>query len=251
MVHANHGDTKRQRTRGAFRFFVSLGLAWLAAGASVRAGSVPVTPDTEIAVRAAIVAAVTARVGEAARVTIDQLQLDVLASPAHVVARIEPGATAGRLARFTLVSPAPGRPVPAPVGLAAAVVRIAAPHVRATRDLARGEMLAAADLASTVDDVGAVALQRYPQTGDILGARVLRPIRTGETIVASAVALPSLVRSGESIEGYARAGHVEIVATLTAAQSGALGDVILVVNPTSGRRLKARVSRAGRVEVLP
>ena len=249
MMHANHGSAETQRTHGVIRASVSLWFAWLAAGVSVLAGSVPVTPDVELAVRAAIVAAVQARVGEAAHVTIDGLTLDVLAQPARVVARVEPGATSGRLARFTLVSAVSGRTVP--VGVAAATVRIAAPHTRATRDLARGDTLAAADLAGAVDDVGELALQRYPQAADLGGARVLRPIRAGETIVASAVARPSLVRSGEPVEGYARAGRVEIVAMLTAGQSGSIGDVILVVNPTSGKRLKARVSGAGRVEVMP
>ncbi len=253
--HGGHGEStglsklRVLRVRRGFLTAVPVVAVVVIAGTAF-AGSVAATAESDVAVRAAIVAAVQARVGPGARVRIDALQLDVVAHPARVQARIEPGAMVGRLARFTLVTPAAGRTAPANVGLAAATIAVSAPHARATRDLARGETLAASDVAHADDEVGQVPLQRYPQAADIVGARVLRPVRAGETIVASAVALPPLVRSGDAVEAHARDGRVNVVATLTAAQSGSLGDVILVVNPRGGRRLKARVSGAGRVEVM-
>ncbi len=211
----------------------------------------PASADAEQAVRAAIVAAVQARVGAETEVQIAALQLDVVAPVARVVARLEPGAVAGRGARFTLVeATAPVGMAPARVGRAVATLDIAAPHVRATRDLARGETIVAADAVATRERVSLVTLQRLPVLSDVIGARVLRPVRAGDAIVATAIDLPPLVRSGSTVEAHARFGRVDAVAILTAVQTGALGEVIQVVNPRGGRRLRARVSGPGSVEVM-
>jgi flagella basal body P-ring formation protein FlgA len=59
-----------------------------------------------------------------------------------------------------------------------------------------------------------------------------------------------LVRAGQEVLGIARVGGIEAEARLVAADNGEVGSVIRVVNPQSRRPLKARVIRAGVVEVI-
>ncbi len=241
------------RSRRAFLVKAFLGVSvslWPMTVAGAGPGGAA-TPKDEQVVRLAIVAAVQARVGVEAQVRIEALDLDLAGPVSRVVARLEPGAVVGKGARFTLAEPsAPKGAAPAVVGRAVATLAVAVPHARATRDLARGETIAAADADASRDEVGAVAIQRLPRLEEVFGARVLRPVRAGEPIVTTAIALPPLVRSGATVEAHARVGRVDAVAMMTASQTGSLGDVIQVVNPRGGRRLRARVSGPDAVEVM-
>jgi flagellar basal body P-ring formation protein FlgA len=129
-------------------------------------------------------------------------------------------------------------------------VRVTAPHLRARRALAHRTTLEAGDLARVTDDVGRMPLEALPDERLLAGARVSRPIAEGRPILASMVATTQLVKSGDEVQTIVRIGALEARGSAVAAQGGALGDQIRVVNVESKRALKARVTGDGEVEVI-
>jgi flagellar basal body P-ring formation protein FlgA len=129
-------------------------------------------------------------------------------------------------------------------------VFVAVPHARATRGLSRGETLAAEDLADRAAEVGAVLLQRLPQSGELVGARVLRDVLADEVVTRSVAAVRPLVQSGDAVAIRARSEGVVVQAPGVATQSGDPGETIRVVNRESRRTVKARIVAPGTVEVI-
>ncbi len=201
----------------------------------------------------AIVEAVRARIGESAEVHIDSLLLRVTHDlDRRVIATAPPGATLGRATRFLLFEPADdaSRRRRTRVGYAEAVVRVSHTYTTVVRRVRGGSILAETDVAVEVGDIGRVRLERLPQLVEVVGARTRRAVEPGEPITASALTIPPLVRSGESVVTLARIGSIEARGRATASQRGSLGDLIRLVNPESGRRLRGRVVARGQVEVI-
>jgi flagella basal body P-ring formation protein FlgA len=216
-------------------------LAWIRAAAPV------VAADDQglAAVRAAIAQAVAARFGGGATATVDELRVHL--APARgagrVTAHIEPGARVGGPMRFALRW-ADRRHA----GEADAVVHVDAACARARRDLERGTLLAAGDVEVVRGDIGRAVLRPCPT--DVVGSRLLRALAAGEVVSPVAVSVTPLVRSGDAVVTRVRVPGVEVSGKAVASQSGELGDVIRVVNPESGRALRARVTGRGEVEVI-
>jgi flagella basal body P-ring formation protein FlgA len=61
--------------------------------------------------------------------------------------------------------------------------------------------------------------------------------------------MPPAVRSGEVVQLRVTSGSLQISAEGVAAQDGEIGDVIRIVNPSSGRTLRGRVVGPRVVEV--
>lgn len=209
------------------------------------------SPDPRV--EQAIVECVRARMGETADVTVDQLRLSLAhAFDGTLAARPEPGARLARTLRFTLVAGQPGRKGGAAirVGTATAMVSVAVNHARAARLVEAGRPLVADDLVTTFGDVGASPLTRLPESADLIGSAVLRPIARGEILTRSVVAEIPLVRAGDRVAVRAMAGGIEVTAEAIAAQAGRRGQIIRVVNPESRRGLQARVIGSRQVEVV-
>jgi flagella basal body P-ring formation protein FlgA len=215
-------------------------VAGLGAAAPVAAGDETLAP-----IREAIAQAVVGRFGPGATATVDELRVRLAPGRAarRVAAHVEPGARVGGLVRFTLRW-ADGRHA----GEADAVVRVQAECARARRDLERGTVLAAGDLEVVRADVGRALLRPCPT--ELAGARLLRSLAAGDIVTAVAVAVAPLVRSGDAVVTRVRTAGIEVSGKGVASQSGELGDVIRVVNPESGRTLRARVTARGEVEVI-
>jgi flagella basal body P-ring formation protein FlgA len=219
--------------------------AGAAANAVARQGGDPLVRD-------AIVAAVKARMGEAAAVTVGEMRvrgLDTVDGMAvmRMVAVPDAGAKVGGFVRFLLYEDAKHE---RRAGSVDAEVFVTAPHVRARRALAHRTTLEASDFERVTADVGRMPLEALPDEALLTGARVTRPVAEGQAIVATMVASTQLVKSGDEVRTIVRIGALEARGSAIAAQSGALGDEIRVVNAESKRALKARVSGEGEVEVI-
>jgi flagella basal body P-ring formation protein FlgA len=197
-------------------------------------------------VRAAIVRAVQERVGEAV-VTIDGLQVRGLVSTAGVRAVPDAGSRLGGPVRFVLHAGGASRTLRA--GSADAIVHVRLPHVRATRAIAPGVVLAPADFATVDGDPGRIALRTLPAASALVGAKARRAIAADGAIAADAVTAAPLVRSGDEVATMVRVGPVVAQSRATALEDGALGAIVRL--QIEKRRLRGRVRGAGEVEITP
>jgi flagellar basal body P-ring formation protein FlgA len=205
--------------------------------------------DPNALVEAAIRRAVAQRLGSGAEpsVHVGAVQLSAQYTPGDpLLAVLEPAARAGSPIRVGLVVDRGGRRLR--VGQAEAVVRISVPHARARTALIRGATLGPESVDLVTSDIGDLPLRPLPRA--VAGGRLVKPLSAGEVIVASAVSLPPLVRSGEVVVVRVVGPGLDVRGRAIAVQSGALGDRIRVVNPESGRALQVRVVGPGEVEVI-
>ena len=162
---------------------------------------------------------------------------------ARLVAMPEPGARLGRPMRFAL------RWIGARgLGEAGCIVRVEAPHQRTRRPLPRGHVISEADVEQGAGEIGDVPLRALP--ADVRGARTRRDLAAGTVLSAAMVVVPPLVKGGDPVVAVVRLPGMEARGRAVASQSGELGEVIRVVNPESGRSLRARVTARGEVEVI-
>lgn len=194
------------------------------------------------AVQDAIVAAVRARMGDV-RVQVAELRTDVGAS-AGLTAVPDPGARTGRAVQFTLRAGARR------AGSAVALVRVAAPHVRAARALERDERLVGDSLVAQDGDVIDVRFERLPGLDDLVDNETRRAVAPGEVMTTAVVAVPDVVRSGDEVRVVVRMGPVEASGTGRASGSGRVGDVIRVGRPGTRTLQRARIVAPGTVEIL-
>jgi len=198
----------------------------------------------EDAVRAAIVSAVRTRAGAVASVTIDLREAALTIGIAAVdAAEPQAGARFGRPARFRLVTG--GRTV----GYAIGVVHATLPLLRVTHAIAAGAAITAADVEAVVGDPGPLPIESLPAADDIVGNTSTRALQANEVVTTRMVRLAPAVRSGDIVATRIAVDGVEAVGTATALQSGAVGDVIRLVNAESRRQIKGRITRKGSVEV--
>jgi flagella basal body P-ring formation protein FlgA len=156
----------------------------------------------------------------------------------------EPGARYGRLVRFRLMSQ------DRQGGYAIALVSGTVRHARVTKSIVAGAELESGDLATVVSDVPGRVIEALPDVRDLVGRRTLRPLAAGDVVTARSVRIPAAVRSGDRVVVRARVGDVEITTLGIAQQSGAVGDVIRLVNQDSRRGLRGRITGRGEVEVV-
>jgi flagella basal body P-ring formation protein FlgA len=227
--------------------FVTLGCAMAACVAAATAGATAApglrSADVDRSAVDAIRAAVAERLGDAVDVRITSMDI---AGDARVFreARPHPSARLGKPVRFTLVTNT-GAALPT-----AATIEVVGPQVVTTRTVDRGESLTVEDLQVVRSEIVGVPLQRLPALEELVGARALRRLPAGETVLANAVTVRRTVEPGDRVTVVAAAGAVEVTASFVAADGGGPGAVIRVVNPATRRYLRGRVTHEGTVEVL-
>src|SRR5262249_38385705 len=84
---------------------------------------------------------------------------------------------------------------------------------------------------------------------EIVGQTPRRSIREGEAIMRNMLESPKEVRKGDSVEITVTGPNLRFRADGLAETAGRRGEMILVRNLTSGKRLRARVDAPGRVTV--
>jgi flagella basal body P-ring formation protein FlgA len=218
----------------------------------VPAYAVGASPCADEQVKAAVRSAVETRLGQPVEVTLDHVTCALTsAAPQPIAATPDPQGRTGRTIRFVIVTAAAGpRGHAVRLGEATALVHVSGEHVRARRPLAPGGTLAAADLEVVTAALDGVALRRVPAFSELLGARLLRGLAAGEPIPADAVVMAPVVRSGDEVRLTLRLSGVEATVMAVAEQTAGLGQIIRVVNASSRRALRARVTAPGEVEVV-
>jgi flagella basal body P-ring formation protein FlgA len=237
--------------RKSTRWFASAAIVLLAGTAGLRADTAcdGAGPSGEH-VRAAIEAAVRARVGQGARVSVVSCSQPAAAGElGPLVAAPDPSGRVGRPMRFVLSAVAPGRR-PSRIGAAMATVAVAVDAARLSRPVARGAEITAADVSAATTDLAGLPLARVPRVGDVIGSRAERDLPPGALVMRSDIRASPLVRAGDVVRAIVRVGGVELAGSLVAAGNGAADDVIRVVNKDSRRAMRARVVRSGEVEVI-
>ena len=203
-------------------------------------------------VRQAIVAAVQARMGQAAEVRIDRLTVTLdsqVAAPA-MTATPEPGARTGELVRFTLSGGGAALPTTPRLGWASAEIHVVALLVKLSRPVSRGSVIGDGDIEMSPGDVGTGPMAPVPVPADVVGSRASRDLPAGQVLSSALLRAQPLVRSGDTVRTRVSIGQVEVYGSAIAQQSGNRDDQIRLLNPDSRRALVGRVTGAGEVEVI-
>jgi flagella basal body P-ring formation protein FlgA len=157
--------------------------------------------------------------------------------------RPDPSAWLGKPVRFTLI-----RETGAPL-LIVATLRVIATHAVTRTAIERGHVVDAESITSVREEIKGTPIRPMPAFDEVAGARALRPIPQGATILPGLVALKRAVEPGDRVTVVAASGPVEVTAEFVAADGGRAGDVIRVMNPDNKRLIRARIVKKGLVEV--
>jgi flagella basal body P-ring formation protein FlgA len=160
----------------------------------------------------------------------------------------EPGSRTGGAVRFVLYTGVDGAERRA--GRLTAVVDVAAPHVRTTAAHPAHATLEADAVLAEHGSVGRVVFGPLPLHEAVTGRRLRRAVAADTVLTAADLERVALVRSGRDVVTLARIDGLEVRGRAVAVQSGDLGEVVLVVNPDSRKRLRGRVVGPALVEVL-
>lgn len=226
-----------------------LPLLALVAGVSPAFAQAP-APASQQQVTTALVAELRSRLGSEAEITVGNVHVALREDAAGSLAVVpSPQAVLDAPVEFVVVGARPGGK-PMQVGRGRADVFVSMPHVQVARTLARGSVLTADDLVSITGDPGGVPLKRLPTAKDLVGATLRRDTVGGDVLTLQDAVLPLAIRAGDTVQALATIGSVQVWAELTAVDNGAEGAVVRVVNRETRRELRARVLRAGVVEVV-
>lgn len=124
-------------------------------------------------------------------------------------------------------------------------LRWIAPMFTAARQLEFGKILEPGDISFKTSSCRSESIPGSLE--DLLGLKLKRPLETGEPICGCDVEPVFLVKRGERVRFYSRAGTVTIETMAKALDSGALNDVIRVVNLDSRRVITGQVVGKGVV----
>jgi flagella basal body P-ring formation protein FlgA len=231
------------------RIFAVLAMAAFAV-APAGAEAVSVCPD--VAVKAAIRSAIEKRMERPFEVTLEDFTCALTSdAPQALAAKPDPSARTGQAVRFVITTAGAGvRGYPVELGRAAAIVHVSGDHVRTRRSMPAGGTLTADDLEVAHGLLDGLPLRRLPILSDLLGARLLRGLAAGGPVAADAVAIAPIVHVGDDVRLTVHLGDVEATVTGVAAQTASRGQIIRVVNASSRRALRARVTAPGEGEVV-
>jgi flagella basal body P-ring formation protein FlgA len=129
------------------------------------------------------------------------------------------------------------------------IITVSAPRVIAAENLNPGKPLDRSALrVETAEDFPSA--DPLPASIDEIAGKVLRrPVRAGTAIHAAWLDEPKAVTRGETVQVEVREGGALLQFPAEAQGSGAVGQTILVLNPSSNKRFPARVEAAGKVAV--
>jgi len=130
-------------------------------------------------------------------------------------------------------------------------VKITVKRIVAAADLKTGQAIDASQLRIEAREEfpGPTTTATAGSIEDFVGSLARRPIRAGTVVERQWLEAPRLVQRGEMVKVEVINGGARLETEGIADSSGALGDVIFVLNPESKRRFRARVESQGRVSV--
>lgn len=118
-----------------------------------------------------------------------------------------------------------------------------------TRDLKRGDVLSPENLNLQAQDISQLRSTPFFAMDPLLGKKLKRNLRAGETVQENQVEFPPLIERGSRVTIQARGRGLILTAFGEARQNGELGEYIRVRNNNSQREVSARVLAAGLVSV--
>jgi flagella basal body P-ring formation protein FlgA len=215
----------------------------------------PISKSAANLARTAAADAITAYLKGAADADEDwTVEIDLTAEQLRLISgqRAKLSASGGRAPwngpqTFTLTMPRSGGGLSFTV---AAEVRSAPRVVVAVNAIARGERIRAGDV--TMDRVKSSSPQRitFESLDEVVGKEAARTIAVGQTLDNQSVRSPLLVKRGDVVDVFARAGGVQVSTKARAREEGSHGDLINVDLLSDRRPLIARVCGIQEVEIL-
>jgi len=121
--------------------------------------------------------------------------------------------------------------------------------VVATRELARGERLTAADVKLQTADRRSSRTQGVAKLEDAIGKELTRGVPEGQPIPPEGVRSPRLVQRGEIVTVYAHNAGVRVRIAARAREDGGLDDLVLIESLENRKTYYARVSGVQSVDV--
>lgn len=233
------------RLRGLAAGRVAAAALLLVAGGPVSAGARSCPAGAEHAA----VAGVRSVFGAAADVTLTEVVCETAPAATRADEAVpEPGSRSDGPVRFVLYATEGTSRVRA--GRLTAVVAVSVPHVRTVAAQPARARLAGDMIAVRHGSVGRVPFGLLPTFEEVVGQQLRRAAAADAVLTMAALARAALVRSGGEVVTVARVDGLEVRGRAVAAQSGDLGDIVIVVNPDSRKRLRGRVVAPATVEVL-
>jgi flagellar basal body P-ring formation protein FlgA len=120
-----------------------------------------------------------------------------------------------------------------------------------TRSINRGETVQAADILIERRVKETVPNDLHNDPAPLAGRIARRALSAGHVVRTGDLAKPELVARGETITILYEVPGLSLTLRGKASESGALGDMITVLNPQSKKTLQATVIAAGKVTVSP
>jgi len=118
-----------------------------------------------------------------------------------------------------------------------------------TRNISRGEVLAASDFSMKRTNTSVVGHNFIDEASQVDGKVAKRPLRAGRVILSQDLKKALLVNKGETIMLVANTGALQVSSEGVALSNGTLGEQIRVKNARSQRIVDARIVAPGRAEV--
>lgn len=209
----------------------------------VLAASAAVVASEAVSPQQAIEVAVRERVGALGSVSVDTVMTTVR-EEAGLVAKPDPEARLGQLARFELSVHGVRR------GLAVAKVTVRAVYPRASRNIARDEVIDTKAISTSEHELSGVPIRALLAVDSVNGLKARRDIAKGEALTGNILRVPPVIKSGDTVDATLHIGTVTVTTTGTASGSGQVGDLIRVMQPHSSRLLNARIVGPGAVEIV-
>ncbi len=118
-----------------------------------------------------------------------------------------------------------------------------------TRSLARGEIIAAEDIALTPMPKRRARNAEMAQLNQLIGKAARQNIRQGSIATRAMFKVPEIVNRSDVVTILLKAGKLTLTMRGTALSPGAKGDVISVQNDQTNRIIRARIKEPGLVQV--
>ena len=121
--------------------------------------------------------------------------------------------------------------------------------VVASAPLARQELVSAKDVRLERREVVGRAGRPFTRLDDVVGKQPTRPIEIGEILTQNSIDKPLLMKRGSAITLVFETGSLRVETLGVAEESGKIGELIQVKNPTSGKMLRGVVLDGRNVRV--
>lgn len=120
----------------------------------------------------------------------------------------------------------------------------------AARNMARGDVVSAADIQTTLVNSTGQRQGQIDSAPDIIGKSLRRPIRQGEVFRSAQLEMPTVVKRGDLVSILTQVGAISVSSAGTAMSNGKIGEKIRIKNTQSERVIMAEVIEAGSVRTL-